>query len=392
MASSPGRGLAAALGVTAAAVALMYLAATWGIATWTQTRTPSDAGVGALPMAVEDPPPSVGTTQQYGPLGTVSMVFAGTDVEQGLVDDVQRPWVAVAARTGDYRAVIAPQLPAAEAGAVAVSDTGDRLAWATGDGVRVYDVETGTSRAVPLDGASRVGTFSPDGSMLTVHADGLVVLDVGTGDALAEQPGAGPAVVRRAAWRADGRAVDYVDGGDLVSLPADGSASAVQPSPFDEAATLAWAPTGEQLVALEPDTEGVPRLRAAPARADGEIGAARRVDTSGIALHRLLGFSGEGTVAVSAYLLESGSVERILDVPLDEGSVVDVTTLPAEDGVNWRDSATLAVSGEALRAGSTDFGNQVWPWSYRARLLACLLVGLFGLGLWVTRRQRRPRR
>jgi hypothetical protein len=97
-------------------------------------------------------------------------------------------------------------------------------------------------------------------------------------------------------------------------------------------------------------------------------------------------------VAVSAYLLESGAVERVLDVPLERGSVSDVTTLPPEDAENWEDSATLAVSAEALRSGSTDFGNLAWPWSYRARLAACTVVGLFGLGLWVTRRRRRLRR
>jgi hypothetical protein len=53
------------------AVALMFLASTWGFATWSQSRTPQASGVGALPMTVENAPPSVGTTEQYGPLGTV---------------------------------------------------------------------------------------------------------------------------------------------------------------------------------------------------------------------------------------------------------------------------------------------------------------------------------
>ncbi len=63
-----------------------------------------------------------------------------------------------------------------------------------------------------------------------------------------------------------------------------------------------------------------------------------------------------------------------------------MTTLPAP-GENWRGSGTLAASGDALRGGSADFGAHVWPWSYRARLAACVLVGLFGLGLWLTRRR-----
>ena len=90
---------------------------------------------------------------------------------------------------------------------------------------------------------------------------------------------------------------------------------------------------------------------------------------------------------MSAYLLESGSLERVLDISIDGGSPVDLTTLPSP-GDNWVGSETLAVSGAALRAGSTDFDNQVWPWSYRARLVSCLLLGLFGLGLWLTRRHR----
>ena len=106
---------------------------------------------------------------------------------------------------------------------------------------------------------------------------------------------------------------------------------------------------------------------AAPPRldGDGQLGEPQTVDTSGISLDGLLGFSGDDTVAVRAYLLESGNIERVLDIQLDGGSPVDVTTLPPP-GENWRGSATLAVSGDALRSGSTDFDNGVWPWSYRA--------------------------
>jgi hypothetical protein len=383
------RSLTTALGVTVLVVALAYLASTWGLSALSRSSTPSDSGATALPSAVENAPPSLGTTEQYGPLGEVSMVYAGTDVEAGLLTEVEHPWVAVGARAGDYRAISAPDLPSVQPGAVALSQAGDRLAWATGEGVEVYDPETDTARAIPLDGASRVGSFSPDGSLLTVHAGGLVVLDLGSGDVVAEAAGTAPEVVRRAAWRADGSAVDYGQGQDLVTLPVDGGEPTSQPSPFAEASALAWAPTGEQLVALEGG--GVLTLRAAPADGDGRLGKPRTIDTSGISLDGLLGFSGDGTVAVRAYLLESGNIERILDVQLDGGAPVDVTTLPPP-GENWRGSATLAVSGDALRSGSTDFDNEVWPWSYRARLGACVLVGLFGLGMWLTRRRRTWRR
>ncbi len=383
------RSLVTALGVTVVVVVLAYLASTWGLAALSRSSTPSDTGASALPAAVENAPPSLGTTEQHGPLGEVSMVYAGTDVEAGLLSDVEHPWVAIGARSGEYRAISAPDLPSAQPGAVALSQGGDRLAWATGDGVEVYDPSTDSARLVPLDGASRVGTFSPDGSLLVVHAYGLAVLDLESGEVVAEAGGTDPEVVRRAAWRPDGSAVDYADGADLVTLPADGTEPSSQPSPFAEGSPLAWSPTGEQLVALEGD--GVLTLRAAPADGDGQLGKPQTVDTSGISLDGLLGFSGDGTVAVRAYLLESGNIERILDIQLDGGSPTDVTTLPPP-GENWQGSETLAVSGDALRSGSTDFDNEIWPWSYRARLMACLLVGLFGLGLWLTRRRRSWRR
>ena len=104
-------------------------------------------------------------------------------------------------------------------------------------------------------------------------------------------------------------------------------------------------------------------------------------------MDRLLGFSGERTVAVVAYLLESGSVERILDIHLDGRPPNDLTTLPAP-GENWVDTGTLAIAADNLVAGSTDYEDQVWPWSYTARLVSCVLFMLFLLGLYVTRRPR----
>ena len=383
------RSLVTALGVTVLVVVLAYLASTWGLAALGGSSAPRESGASVLPATVENAPRSVGTTEQHGPLGAVSMVYAGTEVEAGLLGEVENPWVAVGAQSGEYRAISAPDLPSAQPGAVALSHGGDRLAWATGDGVELYDPATDRVRQVPLDGASRVGTFSPDGSLLAVHADGLALLDLASGDVVAEAEGTDPDAVRRAAWRADGSAVDYVQGTDLVTLPADGAEPTRQPSPFDEASPLAWAPTGDQLVALQ-DDDGVRTLLAAPADGDGRLGEPQTVDTSGISLEGLLGFSGEATVAVRAYLLESGNVERILDVRLDGGSPVDVTTLPPQ-GENWRGSSTLAASGDALLSGSIDFDDAVWPWSYRSRLMACLLVGLFGLGLWLTRRRRSRR-
>jgi len=385
-----GRQVWLALAVTVVAVALMFLASTWGLSAWNRAQSVPAGGSSALPVALESAPPSVATTDEYGPLGTVSMVWAGTEVQDGLFGELDRPWLALSARSGDYRALVAPELPPPVAGGVALTGAGDQLAWATGEGVEVYDPVTGEAGEVPLPGASAVGSFSPDGDLLLVHAEGLQVLDVVTGEVLAGVDGTEEAVVRRAAWRPDGSAVDLVEGDDLVALPVDGGEPERQPSPFSAAATLAWSPSGEQLVGMQ-QVDGITRLLTAPARADGRLGPARQVDTSGISLDRLLGFSGEETVAVSAYFLESGAIERVIDVSLDGGEPVDLTTLPSE-GRNWVGSRTLAVSATALRSGATDFGSQLWPWSHTARLVTCTLIGLFGLGMWLTRRPRAARR
>ncbi len=388
--SSHIRSLAVALAVTAVGVCAAYFLSTAGVAAWSQSQTPQRHGVPALPATIDNPPPDLGTTGEYGPVGAVSLVWPGTEVEQGLLGTVERPWIAVAARTGKYRALDAPDLPEAAAGAIAISPEGDRLAWATGDGVRLYDANTDESRELPLEGASRIGTFSPDGAMVSVDAGGLALLDLERGDTVAQDGDADPAVVRRAAWRADSSGVDYVVGDDLVLLPADGSDATSQPSPFEETSRLAWAPTGDRIVALQDDAEGVTGLVVAEADGDGTLGKAEPVDTSGLSVAGLLGFSGDTTVAVSAYLIESGSLERILDVSLDGGTPADLATLPSA-GENWRGSAALTASTAALTSGSTDYGAQSWPWSYRARLGGCLLVGVFGLGLWLTRRRRNRR-
>ncbi len=169
--------------------------------------------------------------------------------------------------------------------------------------MELYDTGTDRAESIPIEGATEVGVFSPDGTMLTVHAGGLSAVDLGNGEALATADGTDPEVVRRAAWRADGSAVDYGRGTDLVSLPTDGGEQTTRPSPFAEESPLAWAPSGRQLVALE-DLRGVRALRSVEVdgNGSGELGTARRVDTSGISLQGLLGFSGDGSVAVRALL------------------------------------------------------------------------------------------
>ncbi|QZY30315.1 hypothetical protein [Nocardioides coralli] len=378
------RRLLAAVVVTVVGVAALYTASTWGWAAVRGSTTGASGGVGSLPDVVERPPDSVATTGDYGPVGTVSMVFAGTDVRDGLLGDLDPAWLTISSQTGDYRALEVDDLPQPAAGAVAVSPAGDRLAWVGEDGVVVYDPVTDDAAALEVPGATSVGTFSPDGELLLVLAEGLVVVDVATGSVVAEVPGDRDDL-RRTAWRPDNSAVDVVVGTELVTASVPGPEIARQPTDIPEGSQLAWSATGERLVSLQP-ARGARRLFVAELQGD-RVSASQRVSTTGISLERLLGFSGRDSVTVIARALESGAVQRVLDVPLVTGTIEDVTTLP-DPGPNWAGTSTLAVATDTLTFGSTDFADRVWPWSYTARLVMCVLVGVFFLGLFVTRRPR----
>lgn len=381
------RGLVPALIVAVVATALLYLATTAGLAAWKTSQAAPEAGAGALPTVVENAPASVPTTSEYGPVGGASMVFAGTEVRDGLAGTLEHPWIAVSSHTGDYRAIDAPDLPAPGRAVMSVSHDGNLLAWPTGDGLVVYDAVTGESRELPVAGTDHVGAFSPDSTMVLAAGDELAIVDVTTGDVLASADD--PSVIARTAWRADSSAVDFVSGGDLTTLETDGETTS-QPTDIPDDAALAWSPTGRELASLR-EVDGVNRLFLSTLERRGTVSDGQQVDTDGISLDRLVGFSGERTVAVIAYLLESGSVERLLDIPLDGRSPANLTTLPPP-GENWADTGTLAIASDNLVAGSTDYPNQVWPWSYTSRLVACVLFVLFLLGLYVTRRPRSARR
>jgi hypothetical protein len=175
-----------------------------------------------------------------------------------------------------------------------------------------------------------------------------------------------------------------------VTLRVPGGDRSTQPTTFRSDVDLAWSPTGEVLVGLQ-EVDGVRRLFAASVDRAGRLEQAQQLSTEGISLERLIGFSSENTVSVSAYMLESGAVERVIDIRLDGGPPIDLVTLPSP-GDNWVGSQTLAVSTEALRTGSIDFGSHLWPWSHAARLASCVLIALFALGLWLTRPPRAVRR
>lgn len=378
------RGLVPAAVVAVVATVALYLGSTEGLAAWHASRSAPQSGVGYLPSVIENAPPTVPTTDVYGPPGSVAVVYAGTEVERGLTDTLDQPWIAISARTGDYRALVAPGLPAPDQGGVAVSPDGSQLAWAGAEGLVVYDAVTGETSQPDVEGADAVGAFSADGDRLAVHADGLEVVDLDSGRVVAGAD-ADAGEVTRAAWRPDGSAIDFVSGRELVTVGTDGQVSS-QETTIPQEATLAWSPRGDQLADLH-DESGINRLHLSPLRKDGTVSRSEQVDTSGLSLQHLLGFSSERTVAVDAFVLESGNVERVIDVSLDGRTRTDLTTLPPP-GENWVDTSTLAVSTDTLFKGSYPWPNPLWPWSYAARLGACALLMFFLFGLYVTRRPR----
>ena len=81
------------------------------------------------------------------------------------------------------------------------------------------------------------------------------------------------------------------------------------------------------------------------------------------------------------------------EIPVDgSGSVVEIGQLPAR-GDNWVGPETLEVAAGALVGGTTTFEEPRWPWSHLAKLVSSLVLALFALGMYVTRRPRsRPAR
>ena len=377
------RGLVPAAVVAVVGTVVLYLASTVGVAAWhRQDDTAVTAGRGYVPMIIENAPPTVPTTGEYGPPGPVALVYAGTDVGQGLSGSVERPWLTVSATTGEYRALTEPGLPQAGAGVMQVSPDGTRLAWTGPQGLVVYDTVTGDLTRTGVEDVDVVGPFSPDGAHLLVHTGAAQVVDLAAGEVVAEGQ-ADPGAVQGAAWRPAGSAVDLVTEQGLVTVSTDGGSDTTATSiPPD--AELAWSPGGDRLADLR-DVDGSFRLFVSAARADGSLGEPQQVDVPNVSLQYLFGFSGERTVTVDAYLLETGSVERVLDVSLDQGTTNDLTTLPSP-GRNWVDITTLSGATDTLVNGNYDWPTQLWPWSYTSRLVACAVFMFFLFGLYVTRR------
>lgn len=377
--------------VTAAvALALVtYVASTTLLEAWYRAQEVPASGAARLPDVVYSPPESVATTAARGPVGPVAAVFAGTRVVDGLVGELDHPWVAVSSRTGDYRALSAPDLPAPRAGAVAVSPAGDLLAWAGTDEVVVHDTLTGENRVLAVPGATAVGAFAPDGDRLLVRAGGLRVLDVATGRPVAALGEVPERAVRRAAWRPDGTAVSLVDG-RLVEIDVASGRRTPSEASVSAAAQLAWSPAGDRLVTLQ-EVDGVRRLQVWDRLPDGRVRTAGTARAEGVAIAHLLGFSRPGAVAVVGLTLETGTAERVFEVPLeDPAGTADIGRLPAS-GENWVGAHTLEVASDAVLGGTTSYPEPRWPWSHRAKLVSSLLLALFALGMYLTRRPRNRR-
>ena len=136
--------------------------------------------MGYLPTVVENVPPTVPTADVYGPPGSVSMVYAGTEVAAGLSGRVDNPWIAISSVTGDYRALDLPDLPDPSAGAISVSPdvpaSGKRLRELRRkitelDAVCVFAEPQIDTRLVDnlIEGTSaRPGTLDPEG--VTIEA------------------------------------------------------------------------------------------------------------------------------------------------------------------------------------------------------------------------------
>jgi hypothetical protein len=377
------RGLVPAVVVAVIGTVVLYLASTVGVAAWhRQDDTTATAGRGYVPMVIENAPPTVPTTGEYGPPGPVALVYAGTDVGEGLTGSVERPWLTVSATTGEYRALTEPGLPRPGAGVMQVSPDGTRLAWTGPEGLLLYDTVTGDTTRPGVEDVDAVGPFSPDGEHLLVHSGAAQVVDLTAGQVVAEGE-ADAGAVQGAAWRPDGTAVDLVTDRGLLTVSTDGGSETVATSlPSD--AELAWSPRGDRLADLH-EVDGNFRLFLSDLRGDGSLAAPRQVEVPNVALQRLFGFSGERTVTVDAYLIETGGIERVLDVSLDQGTTNDLTTLPPP-GRNWVDVTTLSVAADTLVHGSYDWPTQLWPWSYTSRLAACAVFMFFLFGLYVTRR------
>lgn len=345
-----------------------------------------DDGRGYVPGLVHDPPRTVKTTDDYGPVGPVSMVFPDDDVESGLTGTLRPAWIAISSQTGDYRAIVAPHLPPPDRGAMAVAPDGRALAWTYGDEVVLYDPVDDSAREVQLDaGASlSVGSFSPDGGLLTVYGgEALHVVDIATGEVASELPDVDARAARQAIWTPDGEGLTYVDRGRLIIRPWRGGALQHTPTGIAPDASLAWHPSGERLAATE-RTETGNRVQLLDLRADGSLRPGGTVSRESYSLQRMLGFSSETTVSGIGLGLETGPLPQLYRMSTESPVATNVAQLPPDPRV----VRTMALAANPMRNGGAPFPEPDWPVSAMAKLVISILGGVFVLGLMFTRRPR----
>lgn len=373
--------LAALLGVG------IYLTATIGMRELRTSAVDTTPAGGSVPEFIYNAPDTVPTTAEYGPVGPVSAVFAGTDVITGLSGELENPWIAISSQTGDYRALSAPHRPEPDPAAVSVSADGTALAWGAGSGVVVYDpVEDETRELTEGVGADPiVGPFSPDGRHLVAFDGSLQVLDVESGEVVATLSGVGEKSARQAVWTPDGAALTYVADGRLVTRAWQAGTRTEAPTSIAPGATLAWQPAGNQIAAMR-DIRGVKVVDVFDVAADGGLSLARTVHPDGYALQQLLGFTSDTRLTVSALTLETGAIARVYRMStVDTSPPAQVMQLAAQ-GTNWASPQTLQMAGEPLASGSAAFEEPSWPWSDVSKLVASVIAAVFALGLYLTRR------
>lgn len=371
--------LAALLGVA------VYLLATVGIRAATSSQVSTSTSAGSVPEFVYNPPETVPTTEDYGPVGPVSMVFAGNRVETGLFGTMERPWIAVSSQNGDYRALSAPHRPAPTRGAVAVSPDGRSVAWAFRDGVVAYDPVEDTARVLRPDLRQdlTVGRFSPDGHFLIVYDGKLHVLDIRSGEVAATLAGVDAKAARQAVWTPDGSALTYVSGSRLVIHSWRSDARVTSHTTIAPGAALAWQPSGKQLAALH-EEHGVRTVDLFDVLGDGRVRPGDSVSRDGYAIQDLLGFTSDNRVAVTAMGLESGPLPIVYTMSTVDTSPPTKVMQLSGDG-RW---STLELAGQPLTFGSSAFKEPNWPASDLSKLVASAIVAFFVLGLYLTRRPR----
>lgn len=378
--------LVVAVVVAAGLAAALFLGSTVGMRSL-QAEPTVDTGPGNVPEFIYNAAVTVPTTEDYGPVGPVALVYPAGEVVVGLNERLANPWIAVSSQDGRYRALTAPHRPEPELGAVSVSADGSTLAWGFDGGVVVYDAVADQPRELAgvAEGRPHVGPFTPDGRYLTLHDGALRVLDLEEDRVTATLSGVSEQAARQAVWTRDGTALTYVTDGQLVTHRWKTDAVTAVPAPIAADATLAWQPAGKQLAALR-DTRGVKAVDIFDVARDGSLELVNSVKRQGYAIQELLGFTTDSRVAVQVLALETSTIPLVYQMStVDDAPPVQLMQMPG-GGENWVGPEFVEIAEQPLSRGSADFEKPPWPWRDLAKLVSSIIVAIFALGLYLTRR------